>query len=65
MFYSLNVLMILKRTASLDKCVASKNRQNAEENEITRRIPLSCLLGGSHLQSGTFPELPAQISLLV
>lgn len=65
MFYSLNVLMILKRTASLDKRVASKNRQNAEENEITRRIPLSCLLGGSHLQSGTFPELPAQISLLV
>lgn len=35
MFYSLNVLMILKRIASLDKRVASKNRQNAEENEIT------------------------------
>lgn len=58
--------MILKRTASLDKHMASKNRQNAEENEIIfLTVLLSCLLVGSHLQSGIFQELPAQIPLLV
>lgn len=46
--------------------MASKNRQNAEENEIIfLTVLLSCLLVGSHLQSGIFQELPAQIPLLV